>query len=72
MDEQPDPVDLAGTSMRAAAHELAERTAREQGLPRYITDPGVLARIAVILNGGSVTTSSSPKFATDVCKRAKT
>lgn len=36
-------------SMRAEAERLVERTTKAQGLPRTITDPGTIERIAVLV-----------------------
>lgn len=36
----------------AAAHEWAERTTREQGLPFAVEDPTVIDRLAAILDDG--------------------
>jgi hypothetical protein len=40
------PTDEAPTR---AAEELIERTAVARGLPRHVTEPAVLARVAVLL-----------------------
>ena len=37
------------TDIQRAARELAERTAREQGLPLHVEDPVALARVVAIL-----------------------
>lgn len=37
------------TEIQKAAREMAERSAREQGLPPKVTDPRVIERIAAIL-----------------------